>query len=168
MNLIVCHKSIRILNKKELLNFLLDEKNGFYKPYVAEFDGGFSTYQNHGQLHLQLPKKIINNLVKKIYSLVDKHYSITDMWSNLHPNNSFTARHHHSTPQYPNLISGVYYLKKPKDSGNLVFDDYGVVKVKENDIILFNQSENLGWHWTERNLSKQQRVIISFNLAKTK
>ena len=55
-------------------------------------------------------------------------------------------------------------MKKPKNSGNIVFDEEGVVDVHENDLLIFHQFKNRGDHWTERNNSNEDRIVISFNM----
>ena len=50
---------------------------------------------------------------------LDREPVLGNMWANINPPGGYNAPHIH-----PNsLYSGVYYIKAPKDSGNLMFND---------------------------------------------
>ena len=164
MNIIIEKIPIFLKNKEILTNFLNNYPPILYKNYKYVRNGGKSSYEVFRKLHKQLPPSIINNLTTYINKIVKNKYKLTDMWTNIHHPQSYTARHNHFADQYPLGISGGYYLKKPKNSGNIVFDEEGVVDVHENDLLIFHQFKNRGDHWTERNNSNEDRIIISFNM----
>jgi hypothetical protein len=163
-NIIVKKTSIFLKNKEALVNFLKTESDRLYKNYEYEHNGGKSSFEVWGKLHQQLPSVVMGNLVDRIIRVLNHEYKFIDMWTNIHPSQAYTARHNHFTDQYPNLLSGAYYLKKPKNSGNIVFDEEGIVNIEENDLLIFNQPKDRGYHWTEPNNSKEDRIVISFNM----
>ena len=125
-----------------------------------------STY--HQDHNLQL-RKTFQPLVKKINktskNFFDANLIITAMWSNVGDYNSKVIRHNHidndiSTDLFKQRgISGVFYLKKPKNSGNFITDG-GIIEVSEGDVLFF--SPHL-FHQTEKNKSRRKRIAISFN-----
>jgi uncharacterized protein (TIGR02466 family) len=110
---------------------------------------------------------------------LDREPILGNMWANINPPNGYNAPHIH-----PNsLFSGVYYIKVPKDSGELVCNDPrpGIqttmpIRIKgkppkhlwrecriepiENRIIMFPAWL---WHCVEPNLSNDIRISVSFN-----
>ena len=102
-----------------------------------------------------------------------------NMWANINYTDSFNKPHIH-----PNaLFSGVYYVKSPENSGELVFYDPrpGIQTIKPNNkkgelpkhlwrevrikpkagrIIMF---PSWLWHCVEPNQSKDTRISVSFN-----
>ena len=119
-------------------------------------------------------------LFKKELSLKNS-LKICNMWVNINNYKDFNIQHTHPTC----LLSGVYYVKSPLDSGSLNFfhpadslmqsdwfkferEDYNKYnspnwhfEPKENMLILFP-----AWleHSVSPNLNKKERVCISFNL----
>lgn len=107
--------------------------------------------------------------------------SIYEMWANRYERDSFIDEHNHA----PIPITVSYYLKKPKNSGNIVFvnpledllkhQPFDLLKdrnmyhtlfnseiaIEENDVIMFP-----GWlrHKTTPNASLDPRIIIGANL----
>jgi len=165
MSSIIVEKiSLFLRDKEELVRFLKTESDRLYKNYDYERDGGKSSFEVWGKLHEQLPSDVIGMLGARIIKVLKNKYKFIDMWTNLHRPQAYTARHNHFTVEHPILLSGAYYLKKPKNSGNIVFDEEGVVDIQENDLLIFHQFKDRGYHWTERNNSKDDRIVISFNM----
>ena len=110
---------------------------------------------------------------------LDREPMLGNMWANINPPGGYNAPHIH-----PNsLYSGVYYIKAPKDSGDLVFNDprpgeqLNMPAIKkgpppkhlwrevhlapvEGRIIIF---PFYLWHNVEPNLSNDIRISVSFN-----
>ena len=112
---------------------------------------------------------------------VEKKYGpeMTGLWAMINPPGARNTVHTHPL----NFLSGVYYLKVPKNSGNLVFieprpqaevfdppkkPDVSVHfahsvqwEAKENNLIFFPS-----WlqHEVQQNISNEDRIILSFNL----
>jgi len=112
---------------------------------------------------------------------VERKYGpeMTGLWGMINPPGARNTVHTHPL----NFLSGVYYLKVPKNSGNLVFieprpqaevldppknQDLSVHfahsvqwEAKENNLIFFPS-----WlqHEVQQNNSNQDRIILSFNI----
>ena len=164
MNIILEKVPIYLKNKEKLTNFLKTESDRLYKDHEYVRNGGKSSFDVWGKLYQQLPSDIIGNLTSCIIKILKNKYKFIDMWVNIHPPQAYTSRHNHFDDKYPISISGSYYLKKPKNSGNIVFDEEGIVNVQENDLLVFHQFKDGGFHWTEPNNSKEDRIVISFNM----
>ena len=103
-------------------------------------------------------------------------HEITSMWATLTTTDGHCVDHIHPRA----FMSGVYYVRVPTNSGNIVFKDPRPSSEWEDNGILYNNvattayipvEENMlllfpGWlrHRTELNKSKEQRVSISFNI----
>lgn len=121
-------------------------------------------------------------LIASIFSLLKEDYfgdiCITNMWATIYTNNAYVPEHIHNN----SLYSGVFYVKTPKNCGNLVFKDPSYIAktmssklnsdfpsvsiiheqvVEEGLIVLFPS-----WlpHYSQPNQSDDDRIIISFNL----
>jgi ASC-1-like (ASCH) protein len=151
-------------------NFILKNKKKFNKILEtivfdkhALVNNGVSTYNTFAEYHQY---KVFNEIINKFISLAGKNYYVLEFWINIYEKGGFVKEHNHITT-IPELInvpmkSGVYYFKKPNNSGNIIIDNK-LIKVKEGDILLFNSDQN---HYTEKNLSDEQRIVFSINLAK--
>lgn len=102
----------------------------------------------------------------------------SDMWVTVYPPGAYVPQHTHSN----SMLSGIFYARVPKSAGNLVFHDPAAVAksmvildphdfpsavtrhthlVKSGQMIIFPS-----WlpHRTEKNLSNQDRIMVSFNM----
>ena len=115
-----------------------------------------------------LVKSIANDILKD-YDVSD--YRVQSMWANVNQQHSFNYHHTHE-----GYLSGVFYLKVPKNSGRLVFTNPAIrseshpIRVRNYPItpeplacIVFPS-----WleHYVEPNLSNDTRISISFNIGK--
>lgn len=99
-------------------------------------------------------------------------------WFNVNRSNDLNYPHDHM-PQGEDgvwtMLSGVYYLKKPPNCGNIVIQsDRGyyqnwfaeqfdtVIEAKEGDIIVFPPHI---MHYVQPNISTEPRVSVAFNLT---
>ena len=57
-----------------------------------------------------------------------------DMWANINPPGTNVRPHNHYSPNHPNSLVGVYYLRKPTNSGNLIIEGE-MIDIQEDDII---------------------------------
>ena len=145
--------------------------------------GGFQSEE------LDLKEKTIQSLVKNIENYADifckdvlklnKKIRLTSMWLNINYFKDYNISHVHSF----SILSGVFYIKTLKNSGNLIFKrnhalEYCIkdnlleynsynsttftIPSKENSLYIFPS-----WyeHYVEPNLSKEERISISFNLT---
>jgi uncharacterized protein (TIGR02466 family) len=110
---------------------------------------------------------ICNNSLNEIKPNSPK-IGITEMWANINYKNSYNHHHIHS-----GVISGVFYLKIPKNCGRLILvnpairsdgnfirvNNYGVEPIKLACILFPSWLE----HYVEPNISDEERISISFN-----
>jgi len=106
-------------------------------------------------------------------------------WLNVNYKNNYNIIHSHidQSREFKNFnldlytyLSGVYYLKKPKNSGDLIFtppsniiylshmfnyDFSSKIQAEEGDLILFFPHEN---HCVESNNADDERISIAFNM----
>lgn len=139
--------------KEDIENFLKNNKTLYSEHQLL--NGGLSTYTHFANLfQLGIFKSFSNSLM----SLTKKNP--IDMWSNIGYPGTYVKPHNHHSVNFPNAISGVYYLHKPKNSGNLVIEGNEIF-VKSGDLVLFEDTQ---MHWTKKNESIENRVVVSFNL----
>jgi hypothetical protein len=83
-------------------------------------------------------------------------------WFNIMPPASQTGLHDHKSNSF---MSGVYYLKVPKDSGNIIFrqaDDSEItLQSEEGKMLLFPPHLK---HRVSHNQSSENRISLAFNL----
>ena len=110
---------------------------------------------------------------------LDKEPVLGNMWANINPPGGYNRPHLHPNSHF----SGVYYVKTPKDSGNLVCNEPRLgahmvmptrkngkppkelwrevqLEPKEGRIIVF---PSWLWHLVEPNQSNDIRISVSFN-----
>ena len=144
----------KVENKEDIKNFL--KTSNIFSPHQLVTGNALSTYQLYGKLfRLDVFDKLANSIMDIVKSFVD-------MWANVNLLNTNVRPHNHFSEQYPNSVVGVYYLTKPKDSGNLIIEDTEV-EINEDDLIFF---DDVDMHWSKKNESNQHRFAISFNMNK--
>lgn len=171
------------IDNNELVNYaysLKQENKGVVKSNVK----GWQSEQ------LTVPNAQITNLVdiinSQLYNLRNEfgisdgfNFQLNNLWLNINSKFSFNRPHVH--PE--SLVSGVYYVAVPKDSGNIVFNHpsktqpyhiYGDGVGVSNDInsSTWHISPDAGllllfpsWleHYVEPNNSEDDRISIAFN-----
>ena len=154
------------------------EDKGITKTNV---DGWHSETNMHTKLEY---KPLVDELFKMVYEVfneewLDGRVKIGNMWANINPPGGYNKPHVH-----PNsLFSGVYYVKTPPNSGQLVCSDPrpGIqtcmpnrkkgeppkhlwrdlhLQPKENRAIVFPAWL---WHSVQPNKSNENRISVSFN-----
>lgn len=86
-----------------------------------------------------------------------------DYWFNDMPPHHITDWHRHDVMD--ERLSGVYYLKIPKKSGDLLLkssDSIHTIHPKENDFVFFKPDAN---HYVEENQSEHSRLSIGMNFG---
>ena len=173
------------INNQEILNYILKLKKKSTGVRKSNPTGWQSNNLNLTEsIFNELNNEISNNFLKYINQISLKNdFKITNMWANVNGYKDYNVLHDHGN----SVISGVYYLKTPKQCGNIYFKHpfFQVMEnvwsncVKENSyytstslsvpsikakLILFP-----GWlqHGVESNLNKKQdRISLSFNIRK--
>ena len=105
--------------------------------------------------------------------------NINNMWAIINTGGSANLRHQHGN----STISGAYYVRAPKNSGDIVFYDprpapvytypkalnpnllnaqVNGISPKEGALVLFPSYLD---HSVNENLSNEERIVISFNIA---
>lgn len=162
---------------QKYIDFVYDIKQN--EPSVNR--SNLSGYQTRDNLHTE-PLftsfiKTINNIANEIVGQFtdDKNYrvSVDSIWANVNNNGAGNYPHIHSGD-----LSGVFYLKIPDNSGNIVFinpaqrSERQTIRVPNREIhveplvcLLFPS-----WleHYVKPNESNEDRISISFNIAEVR
>ena len=141
----------------------------------------------HSKTEMHL-KSEYQQLVQELYKMQEEIYQeewldrepvLGNMWANINPPGGYNAPHIHAN----SLFSGVYYIKAPENSGQLVCNDPRPgaqltmpsrikgqppkhlwrevhLQPQEGRIIMF---PFYLWHCVEPNLSNDIRISVSFN-----
>ena len=146
-------------------------------------------WQSNDDLHKDKRFSEILESISKYFQLIRKNYSYVDglevvvinMWANVNRYKDYNIAHIHPGTDW----SFVYYVKTPKDSGNLTFLDprirrdkvqnVGLIKNYNNpfihDIYFVEPAEGKFVifpfyleHFVEPNLTKESRISISGNV----
>ncbi len=133
------------------------------------------------------PKKFINLISSNIEKVMidmnwergNQNVKINNMWAIINTGGSTNSKHQHGN----STISGAYYVRAPKDCGDIVFYDprpapvfyypkavtsnvlnaqVNGVTPKEGGLILFPSYVD---HSVNENLSNEERIVISFNIT---
>ena len=161
--------------KKEILNIKVKNKGRIISNYGGWQSESFSKInENFKDLFNQ-----INLSVKKIEKKLDlkKELSLNNYWCNINYLSCFNKPHNHLGA----VMSGVYYVSIPKNSGNLIFQNFDISKhITYKFIKNYNEYNSTTWtvlpkenlcvlfpsylsHYVEPNLNKKERISISFN-----
>lgn len=144
-------------------------------------------WQSPGNFHEQESflefKNYIWNSTFETLSLYDRRFSLANMWININKKGDYNVLHSH-----PNsVLSGVFWVKTPKNCGKLVFDnprsfiEYNLIECINVDIkktiniyhtfefmpqegTLLTFPSHLQ-HFVEANESDEDRISIAFNLS---
>ena len=120
----------------------------------------------------------INISVKKVEKNLNlkKELFLKNYWCNVNGLGSFNRPHEHPDC----VVSGVYYVSIPKNSGSIVFLNKDLDAFYQNNIKTYNEYNSSSWtispeenkcilfpshltHYVEPNLNKKERISISFN-----
>ena len=127
--------------------------------------------------------KFISNSIEQVMTDMKweknkQSVKINNMWAIINTGGSANLRHQHGN----STISGAYYVRAPKDSGDIVFYDprpapiyshpnveisnllnaqVNSITPKEGGLVLFPSYLD---HSVNENLSNEERIVISFNI----
>tara|TARA_B100001059_G_scaffold228614_1_gene259959 strand:+ start:259 stop:861 length:603 start_codon:yes stop_codon:yes gene_type:complete len=169
-----------------------DEIFNYIKDLQSEDPIGVKKSNNLGwhsklfNMHDKEVKSFFQSIQKYIGKAIDdsgwnnisNNFSVTSAWTIINVKSSSNSRHIHSN----NYLSAAYYVKAPKDCGDIIFYDprnarlirkpitnkenilnAETVKIKPQDGLLVLFPSYL-YHSVEENLSNEERIVISFNL----
>jgi hypothetical protein len=147
-----------------------EKKESVYKSNIGGYQG--NNFENEN-----LKKEIINSIPLLDHKPI-RDLSI-DMWVNINKNFDYNFMHNHA-PYNGAVLSGVFYVCCPENSGNINFFDprYFVTNALDmqyyndgNIYWYFEPEENLmlifpSWlhHGVDRNQSDEDRISIAFNI----
>ena len=124
-------------------------------------ENGSSTYDSHNLKN----EKVLSNICKTFKKITDNKFEILELWFNKYDKGGYVKPHNHSNGDVKNkYLAGVYYFKKPKNSGKLVIKEKEIY-TKENDFVIFNIADT---HYTTKNLSNQSKIVFSVNMKEKK
>ena len=157
-----------------------EDPKGIYRSNINGWHSKNFDLQNESVIFFL--NSISSNLNKAItdlgWDLNKNKMKITSMWSIINNKSSSNSRHMHSN----NFISAAYYLKAPKNCGDIVFHDPREAKLirkpitseinnlnteiiniepKEGLLVLFPSYLH---HSVNSNNSDDERIVISFNI----
>lgn len=148
-------KNVKIKNKKEILTNL---QTIFFDKHNLVKQGG-STY------NYKFKQNSFSDVIYWFKKLAGKDYFLLDFWSNKYKKGGYVREHNHHNPEGPlkdvKQMTGVYYFKKPKNSGNLIVEGKEI-KIKEDDFVIFDSKKN---HYSTPNKSNDEKIIFSINLG---
>ena len=167
--------------KEYFLEILKKEKRK-NKSTIKSNIGGYQTRSDLTINAPQLIKTLFLNPAKEFVTQLtprkELNLTLESFWINENKQCDYNLLHNHS----PANISGVYYLKIPKDSGRLVFQNGDFSKFKDNNFDYFNDSNfacryffdvqeyelylfsGSTFHYVEPNRSNEERISVSFNI----
>lgn len=183
---VILYKDIKI-NNKNLLNFINDIKKND-KGRILSNEGGWQSNgldQNKKEL-----KELKENIIEEVknysnyVSLLNNKNYLQEIWVNINNYKDYNLLHNHPK----SIISGSYYLKTPKNCGNIILyhpcnqmsvDWDPVIKqynhlnsttwnipVEEGKLILF---PSWLYHSVSPNLNKkEERISLAFNICEKK
>ena len=169
----VVHESTQSSSKKIPIARDKLHINPFYRYLMCRGARKYpQTYNSHG-VHTYHSKQLHHNLLfatlkKKIENVCEKwsygHGTgyVYAMWINVTNKGGMILPHYHNPDGASYRITGVYYLSKPKKSGNLLIHnpDLQVVEAETDDIVLFGADM---LHETEINPTNNERISCGFN-----
>jgi uncharacterized protein (TIGR02466 family) len=173
------HENIFNLDNKKIKKDILNIKSKDKGRTISNYGG----WQSIDSIKIDKPFVSLFKQIDKSVETVEKKLNLKNKlvlgnyWCNINYFGCFNKPHNHKY----SVISGVYYVDVPKNSGNLVFEQYGsaidetykfvntyneynsctwTVVPKENLCVLFPSHL---YHYVESNLNKKERISISFN-----
>ena len=167
-------------NNEIYKNYFLKKLKSCKKSVVATNAGGFQS-----ESFTKVEKNILHNIflnpayefIKELNPRQKINLKLLYYWLNLNKTNHYNHFHNHQ-----GFLSGVYYIKTPKNSGRLIFHEGNLTKMstdyfryfdnpnfytkfvmptQEGDLYLFTSNT---LHHVEPNLSNEERISVSFNL----
>ena len=140
----------------------------------------FDLKEKEPQNFIKIISRQIENVIKDMdWDTRNQKTKITNMWAIINKGGAANGRHHHGNSS----LSAAYYVRAPKNSGDIVFYDPRPAPVyshpisnKPNFLNAMTNSispiEGLlvlfpGYldHSVNENLSNEERIVISFNIS---
>ena len=172
-------KQLFSLNTEKIKNKILNLKSKDKGRIVSNYGGWQSKSFKKIDKNFESLFNKISLSVKEIEKHLDleKKLSLDNFWCNINYLGCFNRPHNHPS----SVLSGVYYVSVPKNSGNLIFQDFNTDKDMAYKFIKnYNKYNSTKWtvlpkenlcvlfpsylhHYVEPNLNKKERISLSFN-----
>ncbi len=158
-----------------------EDSQGIVKSNVKGWHSkNFDLKEREPQNFIKIISRQIESVISDMdWDITNQKTKITNMWAIINKGGAANARHHHGNSS----LSAAYYVRAPKNSGDIVFYDPRPAPVyshpiskKPNYLNAMQHSispiEGLlvmfpGYvdHSVNENLSKEERIVISFNIS---
>ena len=175
------YKSINELMYQFIKNLQSNDKKGIYKSNVKGWHSkDFNLQENSPRNFISFISPSIEKVLTDMkWEKLSQKININNMWAIINKGGSGNLRHQHGN----STISGAYYVRAPKNSGDIVFYDprpdpvYSYPKAespnilnaqvngispKEGALVLFPSYLD---HSVNENLSNEERIVVSFNIT---
>ena len=140
-------------NKMEIMNFINKHKSSEH----TLVENGSSTYDTHNLKH----EKVLSSICETFKKITNNKFEIIELWFNKYDKGGYVKPHNHSNGDTKiKYLTGVYYFKKPKNSGELIIKEKEI-DIKENDFVIFDITDT---HYTTKNLSNKTKIVFSVNM----
>ena len=106
----------------------------------------------------------LDELQSKVVEVFSNTYKFNNiyLWYNINVPGSYNNAHHHNEENFESIMSGVYYISAPVDSGDLIFTESNErYEPSSGSLIYFDPTT---WHAVDVNLSDENRISMAFNL----
>jgi uncharacterized protein (TIGR02466 family) len=158
-------------------NLVKNKQEGIKKSNCGGFHSNDLQKNNPAIVSLVTEIESRSNILAKEILKINSNLELKNIWININGFKDFNIVHKHPFSK----ISGVFYVKVPKNSGNLIFVNEAQIEDHMINILTYNTynsssnriipEENTlylfpSWlkHYVEPNLSKEKRISMSFNL----
>lgn len=171
---------------KELLSYIFELKKNNPVGNNRSNKGGWHS-PNFDIVKPGPPINFINNFKDFLKDIIVNEFGweyipnrqrIVAMWAIINKKNSYNVKHNHQNC----YLSSAYYVKKPKDSGEITFfdpkeaktyrfpeieknTDFSVEKItikpEEGELLIF---PSYLYHEVSENLVNEDRIVVSFNV----
>ena len=128
-------------------------------------EGGFQTLDSLHTHPLFIP--LVHKINQSITQITNSQSIIASMWGNISSKYNYNHAHIHDTDYIfrNNLLSGVFYLQTPINSGDITFhsptmSEMASFEPSPNMLLIFPSSLV---HAVNQNLSEEDRISLAFN-----
>jgi uncharacterized protein (TIGR02466 family) len=174
---------------KYFLNNLKKEKKTNKKGVSISNKGGYQTFNFRGMDNKEVNREVFLKPAHAFCSKLNPRENTSfkiythSWWINENNFGDYNELHNHYINEDHLVLTGIYYLETPKESGDLIFQNQDfnkfndsnfklfkdanfharyVWKPKKYDLLLFSPSQ---FHMVEPNRSKKSRISVAFNIG---
>ena len=151
------------LDKDDVRTNIIDEikKSGDKQDYKTNVKAYMTDWNMADKPGFQeLNKHIIDtcHYLNSLYYRKTVGLQVSNLWGMMYKKGDYAIVHDH----WPALWSGVYYLRAPKGSGDLVFPQLKQrIQPKDNLLVIFKGDVR---HGVEESKTDEERICVSFNV----